>query len=234
MSTAAPLGPESGEPGPGRGRRGTSPRIAVGLLVAGTLILLGASRLPGPAGSFGPGLGAPLDVHLRLDKGEYAFYEQTASTNNVGPVTTNVFNTPTLTPDQVTVSGEDGQPLAVHGRERFARDAQTVDDATYTGRAWFDVPRAGSYHVVVSDTASGDLLLRPTDAVSWPSLLTSLAGGVVFLVGIVLLARRRRPRAAAATPGLPLPVYGWYPDPDPARAGRLRYWDGRRWTEHVR
>jgi uncharacterized RDD family membrane protein YckC len=29
---------------------------------------------------------------------------------------------------------------------------------------------------------------------------------------------------------------GWYPEPDPAYAGqpgRLRYWDGQRWTEHV-
>ncbi|MBO9520907.1 MAG: RDD family protein [Nocardioidaceae bacterium] len=29
---------------------------------------------------------------------------------------------------------------------------------------------------------------------------------------------------------------GWYPEPDPAyadRPGRLRYWDGQRWTEHV-
>src|SRR5689334_9870684 len=27
---------------------------------------------------------------------------------------------------------------------------------------------------------------------------------------------------------------GWYPDPaEPAEGGRQRYWDGRRWTEHV-
>lgn len=29
---------------------------------------------------------------------------------------------------------------------------------------------------------------------------------------------------------------GWYPEPDPAyadRPGRLRYWDGQRWTDHV-
>ncbi|GIT80265.1 hypothetical protein LLS1_19340 [Leifsonia sp. LS1] len=26
---------------------------------------------------------------------------------------------------------------------------------------------------------------------------------------------------------------GWYPNPDPARPGSLRYWDGTRWTEHV-
>lgn len=29
---------------------------------------------------------------------------------------------------------------------------------------------------------------------------------------------------------------GWYPDPDPSfadRPGRLRYWDGQRWTEHI-
>lgn len=25
----------------------------------------------------------------------------------------------------------------------------------------------------------------------------------------------------------------WYPNPDPARPGSLRYWDGTRWTEHV-
>lgn len=32
------------------------------------------------------------------------------------------------------------------------------------------------------------------------------------------------------------PVAGWYPDPDPAfsnRPGRLRYWDGSAWTEHI-
>lgn len=26
---------------------------------------------------------------------------------------------------------------------------------------------------------------------------------------------------------------GWYPDPTPAKAGDVRYWDGARWTEHV-
>lgn len=30
-----------------------------------------------------------------------------------------------------------------------------------------------------------------------------------------------------------LPPAGWYGDPDPQRAGQLRYWDGSVWTEHV-
>lgn len=31
----------------------------------------------------------------------------------------------------------------------------------------------------------------------------------------------------------PLPPEGWYPDPDPAGTGRLRWWNGTTWTQHT-
>ncbi len=38
------------------------------------------------------------------------------------------------------------------------------------------------------------------------------------------------PQAYAAPAG---PPPGWYPDPDPARPGGRRYWDGSAWTGHI-
>jgi Protein of unknown function (DUF3761)/Protein of unknown function (DUF2510) len=59
---------------------------------------------------------------------------------------------------------------------------------------------------------------------------------MVLFVGLVLGLVSAVPRALSrrwrALPGWRTPVAspaGWYPQPD----GRLRYWDGRQWTEHV-
>ena len=56
-------------------------------------------------------------------------------------------------------------------------------------------------------------------------LLILIAIPAAIIVPIVLIARRgTRSGQAPAAPS-------WFPDP--SRRHELRFWDGRRWTEHV-
>lgn len=57
----------------------------------------------------------------------------------------------------------------------------------------------------------------------WPAVM----GGFILLCGLPLLPFR------SSTPPvlMPMPPAAWYPDPE--SLDRLRYWDGRTWTEHT-
>lgn len=133
-----------------------------------------------------------------------------------------------------------------------------ADEGTVTRRgdrfralASFDAPTDGSYRVGVA--GAGRFVLAPDVGSvfrgSAPWLVTLAAAGLglvlgtaLLIVGLVLLARARRPAtsgasgAAASSPAGPaptaspaLPPAGWYPDPH--RQGGLRWWSGSTWTD---
>ena len=200
---------------------------------------------------------APVDLSLRLIKGKYLVYECTGYVSGSQGVNFNQNGLPTLTAQDVAVRGPDGRDLVTSG-PGFSSNTLTRGQRVFTGAVGFVVPTAGTYRVKVDKIDSSD----PVQFILAPSLGTGfkrgwgwLAGGLVstafVLLGIVLfvigMVRRRPGRTgqdrpvAAVSVGAPVPATGpppgWYPDQaavDDRPPGRMRYWDGARWTEHVR
>ncbi len=76
-------------------------------------------------------------------------------------------------------------------------------------------------------TGAGGLGRPPTEPTAGPSVLAEAQVGERRLPG----PEGWRPaEAGEATASIP-PLFGWYPDP--TRRHRLRYWDGRHWSDTV-
>ena len=181
---------------------------------------------------------APGTDSVHLGAGEYFVYEDTGSTGLGFDISSDGV---TIAPADVSVTTLQKESLQVHA-------PGTVEHLPFNGRQYtaavaFTTPAAGDYLVTVR-TPNGEthrvLVARSFShvirrVVVWFGLAG--LGGMVFIAGLVLLivgaVRRGRIERAAAFVPAAYPA-GWYPDPDPQGAGRWRYWDGTRWTEHLR
>jgi hypothetical protein len=152
-----------------------------------------------------------------------------------------------IDPAVVTVEGPAGS-VPVHRPDNFVFSRGS--DA-YRAVVEFDAPTSGNYVISVQAGRQGRVMLAPSigDLVlallPWlvaigVAFLVQLLGWVLLIVGVTRRQRARKtawlaaggpnaPTMPVTPPGPMLPPPGWHPDPYGTH--RLRWWDGRNWTD---
>ncbi len=208
---------------------GPTTGLSVAVLILGVVVgAIGLAKAVGPyVGTLtsAPAFDVPGTASVHLSSGDYLVYERSNSE---------------IAPSMVTVTSDTGDPISVDapdtGNDRIPRDG-----SVYVGAVKFHAPAPGYYNVRVdAPLASRVIVARPVEdtlrrAIGWWAL--ALAGAGAAITGVVMwivgASRRKRARMmlAPAYGATPLAPPAWYADPE--QPGRLRYWDGARWTEHT-
>jgi hypothetical protein len=201
----------------------------VGWWLIGIEIALGASGFAGVLGSLGSALGdgsttaphsTPATFTVPLESGDWAVYQYTGNTQQVGPVTRTSNRSVTLSARQVTITSPSGQAITATGST--VNETITLDGAIYTAAAIFTVAEPGSYRVEVTKQV-GDVRVAPRvtsifGGAAWWFVAIAL-GGLLFVAGIITAivgARGSRTPPTAWGPGGPGgPAYGAGPSPYP-------------------
>ena len=221
-------------------RKGPSLRVSVVTLIVGVVIAIPGIVVFGIGfwhSVFGPTYDAPGTTQLHLQEGRYVIFENTAKSRSYGVVTITDGRGISIDASHVTITGEDGRPVAVQESPHNQSINRMSDH--YVSAVEFSTPRAGDYVMRIDSDVTTEVmvgpplsrLLRPT---SW--FASTGAGWLIAVIGagMIIVGSTRRNHAARIAQSQttsPLPSAQWYPDPLGER--RLRYWDGWHWTDHT-
>ncbi len=203
--------------------------LAIGALVAVPSLVVIVSRTVRVLSA--AAVSTPGTTQRHLTPGTWLVFQRTGTKTGVGGLSITRLDRPGLQPVDVTVTGPEG-PVPV----QYARVSERLTEGTrvYTSQLEFDVATAGTYTVRVVTAGPSEIVVTRSLSDTYQGaaayLLGSLFGGLLVVLGVVLVivgsVRRNR---VGLTPAGWAPM-GWYPDP--YQPGRMRWWDGGRWTEH--
>ncbi len=164
----------------------------------------------------------PARFVVHLDQGDFAVYQRTGTSSQVGPVSSKVNHAVTVRPQDVTVTGPTGQTLTAawpSGTETLTNNGEI-----FTAAVVFAAPDPGDYTISVKGT--GEVLVGErvftvmSKALPW--LLGLGLGGLAFIAGLIaLIVALSRRKNAAVQPGpysLP-PGSQTFPPPAPPAQG---------------
>ncbi|HEX3426680.1 MAG TPA: DUF2510 domain-containing protein [Acidimicrobiales bacterium] len=207
--------------------------IAIGVVCAVPCLVLVGTRVQRTLES--SSLVTPGQASRHLSSGTWFIYQQTATRSGFGGVSFSSQHPTTLQPGDVTVTGPRGQVLPVS--YVTVDDTITQQSGIYTAVVQFDVPSSGTYSLMVTTPSSRILVARSlgdTFKGVVGFVLVGVAGGLLTAVGVVLLivgiVRRSHAESRALAPAWGAAAAGWYPDA--TQGGRMRWWDGSRWSDH--
>ena len=204
-------------------------RTAVPILVLGIVLAIsGVVRLGMEFWDVvsGPSYTIPGTIRLQLDDGTYTVFERIGYRDTSGPVTVSRFNSVTLNPSNVEVTGPDGETVRV----RRTGSNQSIDQnsAHFVSAVEFEPPRSGRYTLRFDSPDRGQVLVQHSFEEVFlrnvPWFLAVVLGGVLGVLGLVLLTVGIVRRSRAKRPALaPIPISAVAPQSGRRPRGRESY-----------
>jgi len=143
---------------------------------------------------------SPTTIQRTLDAGRYTVFDRSGSRRQTGPITFTEQGLTSIGPEDVTVTGPDGELLAV----TWPTVSETIDQggAIYLGIARFTVTEPGTHRIDIGGAPSEVIVSRTLfDGIGGPLVLTAsgaVIGGLcattLFVIVLVKASRRRRLR----------------------------------------
>ncbi len=136
-------------------------------------------------------------IERELDAGNYTVFERVGSQHTVGPVSYSESDMPSIRPQDVVVTGPDGEPV-----EAVTWDVDETlqrGDDLFAGAAGFTADRAGRYTIEIAGEPTDVVIARRFFDGTASALVTLAVGAVTGAIAVIALTATVLVRAKRRT-----------------------------------